>query len=118
MIGGNSGIRVSDLNVGLGKYLKAAFLFPWNLLAFGGAMGFALLSGQGDIFVPLVVAGEVAYLGFLGAHPRFQKYVEATAAKEHRQQSTVSADQQVRRLMMELPPRHLQRFEALRGRCQ
>jgi len=29
-------------------------------------MGFALLSGLPDVFVPLVVAGEVAYLGLLG----------------------------------------------------
>ena len=31
--------------MGLGKYIKKAFLFHWNLLAFAGGMGFALISG-------------------------------------------------------------------------
>jgi chemotaxis protein histidine kinase CheA len=103
--------------VGFGKYLKAAFLYHWNLLAFAGGMGFALLSGVGDVLVPLVLAGEVAYLGLLGTHPKFQKYVDAQEAKEEREEGAAKANQNVRRILNSLPRNLVERFEALRGRC-
>ena len=65
------------IGVNFGKYLKSAFLYHWNLLAFLGGMGFAVLTGHPDVFGPLVLAGEVAYLGLLGTHPRFQKYIDS-----------------------------------------
>ena len=64
------------------KAIKEAFLYHWNLLAFLGGLGFAALSGLPGVLFPLVIAGEVAYLGFLGTHPKFQKYVAATGARE------------------------------------
>ncbi len=73
--------------MGLRKYIKKAFLFQWNLLVFLGGMGFALLSGHPDVAIPLVLAGETAYLGFLGTHPRFQKYVDAQEHKAARAQA-------------------------------
>jgi hypothetical protein len=103
--------------VNLGKYLKAAFLYHWNLLAFLGGMGFAVLSGHADIFCPLVLAGETAYLGFLGTHPKFQRYVEAQEAKHARAEESASAGEALRRIMSALPPKSEQRFEALRSRC-
>lgn len=103
--------------MGFGKYLKAAFLYHWNLLAFAGGMGFALLSGVGDVLVPLVLAGEVAYLGLLGTHPKFQKYVDAQEAKEEREEGAAKANQNVRRILNSLPRNLVERFEALRGRC-
>lgn len=101
----------------LWKYIKPAFLFHWNLLAFGGALGFAVLSGFGEALVPLVLAGEVAYLGFLGTHPRFQKYVEAQKAKQERDQEKAAAEGGLERILTALPPKQVQRFEALRARC-
>jgi hypothetical protein len=103
--------------VGFGKYLKAAFLYHWNLLALAGGMGFALLSGIPDVMVPLVLAGEVAYLGLLGAHPKFQKYVDAQEAKKERAEETAGAGATVQRILDALPPRLVQRFETLRTRC-
>jgi hypothetical protein len=103
--------------VHLVKYIKAAFLYHWNLLAFLGAMGFALLSGLPGIFCPLVLAGEIAYLGLLGTHPKFQKYVDAQQAQLARQQGSVSAESTMRRIMDALPNKLVQRFEALRSRC-
>lgn len=100
--------------MGLGKYIKKAFLFQWNLLAFLGAMGFALLSGHPDVAVPLVLAGETAYLGFLGANPRFQKYVDAQEHKAARAQADAQA---VERLLDALPPAQRRRFQTLRDRC-
>jgi hypothetical protein len=100
--------------VGLVKYIKKAFLFHWNLLVFVGAMAFALLSGHPDVAIPLVLAGETAYLGFLGTHPRFQRYVDAQEHKAARAQADALA---VERLLKALPQAKLRRFQALRDRC-
>jgi hypothetical protein len=103
--------------VGLFKYIKKAFLFHWNLLVFAGASGFALLSGHPDVFVPLVLAGEVTYLGMLGTHPKFQRYVDAQEAKEGREQSSVLVAEAFNRILKSLPAQQLRRFESLRERC-
>jgi hypothetical protein len=100
--------------VGLGKYIKRAFLFHWNLLAFGAGMAFAVISGHPDVVAPLVLAGEAAYLGFIGTHPRFQRHVDAQEHKAARAQSNAEA---VERLMRALPPAQLRRFQALKERC-
>jgi hypothetical protein len=103
--------------VGFGKSLKAAFLYHWNLLAFLGSMGFALLSGAPDIVAPLVVAAEVAYLGLLGTHPRFQKHIAALEAQEERRKGTATAAEKAQRILHALPDRLATRFENLRSRC-
>lgn len=99
------------------KYVKTAFLQRWHLLVAGGLMGFALLSGAADVFVPLVMAGEVAYLGLLASHPKFQAYVNAQEAKANRAETTESTDQTLRAILRSLPPRSVDRFESLRSRC-
>jgi len=101
----------------LGKYLKAAFLNRWNLLLFGGGMALAILTGRPDIFAPLVLAGEVAYVGLLGTHPRFQKHVDAQEAKAMRLEGSAGAEAALERMIEGLPPKSLARFEALRSRC-
>jgi hypothetical protein len=101
----------------LGKYLKEAFLNRWNLLFFLGGLGFALLSGRPDIVAPVVVAGELLYIGMLGTHPRFQKSVDAREAKVSREGADVTSARSLERIMQALPPRLLQRFESLRQRC-
>jgi hypothetical protein len=100
--------------VGLVKYIKKAFLFQWNLLAFLGAVGFAFLSGHPDVALPLVLAGETAYLGFLSANPRFQRYVDAQEHKTERARADALA---VDRLLAALPAAQRRRFESLRDRC-
>lgn len=100
------------------KYLKAAFLNQWNLLVFLAGVGFAALSPVPDVAIPIVLAGEVAYLGLLGAHPKFKKYVEAQEAKAGRVQGAESAEVVMRRLLASLPERLVQRFEGLRTRCR
>jgi len=100
--------------VGLGKYIKKAFLFHWNLLIFLGGLGFAILTGHPDVAVPLVLAAETAYLGFIGAHPRFQRFVDAQEHQIARAQADAEA---VERLKKSLPSAQLRRFQALRDRC-
>jgi hypothetical protein len=104
--------------VGFGKYLKAALLNPWNLLALLGSMGFAALSPMPDVLLPVVIAVEVAYLGLIGTHPKFQKYVEAQDAKAQRQGGKVTAEQARQRIVAALPKPLLHRFETLRARCR
>lgn len=99
------------------KYVKAAFLNRWNLLAFAGSLGFAALSGVPDILIPLVLAGEIAYLGFLGTHPRFRKYVEVEEAEAARASTSATAEQGLQQILQALPVKLLKRFEALRSRC-
>ncbi len=103
--------------MGFGKYLKTAFLNRWNLLITLGATGFAFLSGHADVLLPLVLAGEIAYLGLLGTHPRFQAYVDAQEAKAGRQEESVTAQQMLAAILKALPPQSLDRFHALRTRC-
>src|SRR5262245_51939649 len=68
--------------------------------------------------MPLVFAAEIAYLGFLGTHPKFQKYVEAQEAKAARSEGTQTAEQTRLRILGALPKPTVQRFESLRSRCR
>ncbi|MCB1087395.1 MAG: hypothetical protein KDM63_10145, partial [Verrucomicrobiae bacterium] len=52
--------------------LSRAFKWHWNLLFLGAGVAFALLSGQFSVVLPAILAGELAYLGFLGTNRRFQ----------------------------------------------
>ncbi|TWT44721.1 hypothetical protein RAS1_11370 [Phycisphaerae bacterium RAS1] len=100
-----------------GRYLRAAFLYRWNLLVFLGAAGFAMVSGKPDVWVPVVAAGELAFLGLLATHGKFQRAVDAQAAKATRAEAGDAAESALQRIMKALPPRSLARFELLRSRC-
>jgi hypothetical protein len=103
--------------MGFGKYIKAAFANRWNLLAVIGGMGFAALSGHADIAIPIVLAAETAYLGLLGTHPKFQKYVDAKIAATERTKKGQTSQQALRQIMGLLPEQALARFERLRNQC-
>ena len=66
------------------RYLKEAFTYRWNLLIFGGATAAAVISGRPDVALPLVAAGELAYLAGLTTLPRFQAAIDAKARREER----------------------------------
>jgi hypothetical protein len=103
--------------MGFGKYIKAAFANRWNLLALFGGAGLAAVSGVPDIILPLVLAAEAAYVGLLGTHPKFQKYVDAQAAASERKQKGQLSQQALKQILQLLPPQALARFEKLRGQC-
>ncbi len=69
------------------------------------------------MLLPVVAAGEIAYLGMLGTHPKFQAYVEAQEAKETRAATSVSAQQTLERITSSLPKELFDRFVALKTRC-
>lgn len=101
----------------LTRYLKAAFTNHWNLLALFGSLGFAVLSGAGDVVVPFILAAEAAYLGLLGTHTKFQSYVDAQTAKAARTHSSATADHTLKEILASLPRESVQRFKQLRDRC-
>lgn len=111
---------------GFFRYLKEAFLFRWNLLFFGGAMAAALLSPSPDIVVPLVAAGELAYLAGLGSLPRFQAAIDAKVRAEERglgagapdkAEQQASSRQRLVDVLGSLEPERRNRFLRLRARC-
>jgi hypothetical protein len=104
---------------GLRKYFKRAFKIPWNLLAFFGGMTAAMLSPWPDALAPLVMAGELAFLGGLVSFKRFR---DAVDAEEHAKlKGTGSASQlpavAVSEMLGTLPPDARMRFHKLRLRC-
>lgn len=101
----------------IGKYLKSVFLNKWNLLGLFGATGFAVLSGKPEVVLPLVAAAEIAFVGLLGTHPRYQSFVDAQEAKAHRAGGTQSAEVALNQIVGRLPRASLERFESLRQRC-
>lgn len=103
--------------MGLGKYLKKAFVNRWNQLLLWGGVAFAFVSGRPDIALPLVVAAEAAYLGFAGTHPRFQTYVDAQEAASRREGQARKTGVTLKKILRSLPRESYKRFEALRNRC-
>jgi hypothetical protein len=104
--------------VGPGRYFKAAFTYPWNLLALFGAIGLGLLSPLPlDVWGPIVLAGELLYLGLLGTNPRFRKAIDAQQHKASRVRDRGRAEETLRRILAALPDDYRRRFHDLRNRC-
>ncbi len=107
---------------GFFRYIKEAFTFRWNLLIFGGAAAAAMLSGHPDVALPLVAAGEIAYLAGLSTLPRFQSAIDA---KAHHEGKAGSADPEASKtsrqrlvdVLGSLDPDRRNRFLRLRARC-
>jgi hypothetical protein len=99
------------------KYLRAAFLNHWNLLAFLGGSAFALLSGRPDVLLAVVLAAEIAYVGLLASHPKFQGYVDAQAAKSAKVESSLDNRRALEHVLRALPRELLERFQSLRAQC-
>src|SRR6476659_5836922 len=101
-------------------YLKEAFLFRWNLLFFLGGAAAAALTPLAPVLLPLVGAGELAYLAGLISMPRFRAAIDA---KQHAQRAggpeDVPAVPAVSLVTMlnGLPAEARTRFERLHARC-
>ena len=101
----------------IGKYIKAAFANKWNLLFVAAGTAFSFLTGRPDIALPLMAAGEIAYLGLLASHPKFQRAVDAQDAKAQRATGDHVAERALDRIRRALPPESIDRYESLRARC-
>ena len=101
-------------------YLKEAFLFRWNLLFFLGGTAAAALTPLAPVLLPLVGAGELAYLTGLISMPRFRAAIDA---KLHAQRGFGPGDAaavpavSLVTMLNGLPSEARTRFERLHGRC-
>lgn len=105
---------------GFRRYLRAAFVQPWNLMLFFGSIGLAVLSGQGDNLAPFIMAAELAYIAGLSAMPRFRTAVDAKINAQERAEAekmTPAAEVALQRMVATLPNQGLRRFLSLRQRC-
>ncbi|NMB74079.1 MAG: hypothetical protein GYA21_02995 [Myxococcales bacterium] len=102
---------------GFFKYVKRAFLVHWNLLAVAAGTALGLISGQPDVVLPLVAAGEVVYLAGLATHPRFQTAIDAEENKSRQQSQVAESRERSRRMFESLAPEDQRRFERLRALC-
>lgn len=91
------------------RAIGKAFLNRWNLLLLGAGLAFALLSGYPLEAASVVLAGEIAYLAFLG--PRFLN----SRPEVYR---GADPEKTMQRVLAELPAHLRQRFEQVRHRCQ
>ncbi|MEP6835271.1 MAG: hypothetical protein ABJB74_17930 [Gemmatimonas sp.] len=103
------------------KYLKAAFLYRWNLLFFLGGAVAAIMSPWPDATLPIVGALELAYLTGLTSMPRFRKAIDAGEASIARDAAARpvqgNAQNSLNQMLESLPGLSLRRFLLLRQRC-
>ena len=100
--------------MGLFKSIQTAFKNRWNLLGLAGGTALAFISGRPDILLPVVLAAETAYLGLLGTHPKFQKFV---AAQEHKSRKEETSTQSMDRMLKTLTSKQRSKFTKLCRRC-
>jgi hypothetical protein len=106
---------------GLADYLKEAFLFRWNLLFFAGGVAGAVIMPMSAVLLPLVAAGEVAYLAGLITIPRFRAAIDAkvqsTARKGTATETESTPAPSLSDMLGSLPIEARRRFELLHRRC-
>ena len=105
-----------------GTQLTRAFKWHWNLLALGAGTAFAFLSGHPDIVLPIVLATEMAYLGFIGTSQRFQNVLRGKEMLEENKQAesaaVVAKKRQLEEYLRFLSEEDRERFDAIRERSR
>ncbi len=108
---------------GMLRYLREAFTFRWNLLFFGGATVAAAIVAP-DILLPLVAAGELAYLAGLTSLPKFQRAIDARVHAENGELGKLASGARdgkpeisLSMTIRSLDPESRRRFLELRQRC-
>jgi len=104
---------------GFRRYIRAAFVQPWNLLLFFGSIGMTVVTGTQDL-APFIMAAEMTYLAGLASMPRFRTAIDAKINAKERAESekmTPAAEVALQRMVASLPNAGLRRFLSLRQRC-
>lgn len=104
---------------GFRRYLRAAFMQPWNLLLFFGSIGMTVVTGTQDL-APFIMAAELAFVTGLASMPRFKTAIDAKIAAQDRaeaEEMTPAAEVALQRMVATLPNAGLRRFLSLRQRC-
>ena len=103
---------------GLKDYLREAFFFRWNLLFFLGGLAGAAIGPLPDVTLPLLFAGELAYLTALTSLPRFRAAIDAkTHAAQRTTPAAATATPSLVVMLAGLPGELRKRFEELHARC-
>ena len=103
---------------GLKDYLREAFFFRWNLLFFLGGLAGAAIGPLPDVTLPLLFAGELAYLTALTSLPRFRAAIDAKAhAAQRATPAAATATPSLVVMLAGLPGELRKRFEELHARC-
>ncbi len=102
----------------MGDYLREAFLFRWNVLFFAGGVAAAALTPFATALLPLVAAGELAYLAGLISIPRFRAAIDAKVHAAGRAVvPAASPSVSLVAMLKGLPADARTRFERLHARC-
>jgi hypothetical protein len=117
----NDPVKSAPSAAGMADYLKAAFLFRWNLLFFAAGVAAAALTPAADVLLPLVGVGELIYITGLVSVPRFRAAIDA---KVHAARHAAAETDAVRppplplvAMLEGLPAQARTRFERLHARC-
>ena len=105
----------------MADYVREAFLFRWNLLLFGGGAAAAVLTPLAPVLLPLVAAGEIAYLTGLVSMPRFRRAIDVKMTAKPGDTAAAAAPgapaPSLLDLLSGLPAEARKRFERLHARC-
>ena len=100
----------------MGAAIKRAFTWHWHLLGLGTGLAVALVGGlSASVWLPVLLAAEAGYLGFLGFNPRFQNVLKGQ--KKMPPPLPVDPRQRFQQLMDFLSAADVERFDSLRRRC-
>lgn len=86
------------------------------MLGFAAGTALALLSGAAGMWLPVLLAAEVGYMGLLGLNPRFQRVLKLEKSPPKPPPLTNPA-QRFQQLMAFLSPGDVKRFDILHLRC-
>jgi hypothetical protein len=100
-----------------GNKLARAFKWHWHLLALGLGAGLAVLSGHAEMALPILAAGELAYLGFFGTNDRFQNVLRGGELLKAKEDAAEKERNKLRDLINFLSTEDSDRFSRLRARC-
>ncbi|MEZ6129613.1 MAG: hypothetical protein R3C59_13100 [Planctomycetaceae bacterium] len=100
------------------KYMKAAFTNHWHLLGLAGGAAMTVISGQYEVGLPLLAAAEVAWLGFVGTHPRFRQFVDIHEHQKLKADDAEEARVRMRLMLSSLPRGAQRRYQVLMAQCE
>ena len=122
-IPGDRPAKMAPQSASMADYLKEAFLFRWNLLLFLGGTAAAALTPFPSVLLPLVGAGELAFLAGLLSVPRFRAAIDAkmhaarTGGGSGETVAAAPSTASLTTMLGGLPADARRRFQQLHGRC-
>lgn len=103
----------------LGKYLKAAFTWRWNLLALFAGVALSVVGPVPEVGFALLGAAELLYLSTLISIPKFRRAIDAASSgvKSSAFAEATEPQANLAEVLNQLGPGPRKRFLELRQRC-